>query len=156
MIEIQLGGKRGGVAIVDDSLTEALKYSWRQNSRGYVVTNLPRNGAKTQVQLLLHHLAIRKPSKGLVTDHINHDRLDNRSENLRHCTVAENQHNQDIGRSNTSGYKGVSFDAWARKYRAYIWLNKKSVKLGTFKTAEEAHEAYKQAAVKNFGEYAYA
>lgn len=153
-IEILLGGKKGGTALVDEADYEKVSgYSWRLNSRGYVITNLPRNGAKTQKQVLLHHLVLGKPENGLVTDHINHDKTDNRKTNLRICTKSQNAHNQGLSRNNTSGYKGVAYETRTNKYRAYIWFNKKSIKLGSFASAEEASTAYARAAKRYFGEY---
>lgn len=49
-------------------------------------------------------------------DHINHDGLDNRKENLRIVTNSQNGMNRRLTSANTSGYKGVSFDRGA--YRA--------------------------------------
>lgn len=42
----------------------------------------------------LHHNIIGKPENGLVVDHINRDKLDNRKENLRFVTRAENNINR--------------------------------------------------------------
>lgn len=40
------------------------------------------------------------------------------------------------------------------QWRAQIWVNKTSITLGYFNTPEEAHEAYKHASTKYFGEFA--
>lgn len=47
------------------------------------------------------------PSKNL--DHINGDKLDNRIDNLRECTVSQNAMNTAIRITNTSGFKNVHF-----------------------------------------------
>lgn len=44
-----------------------------------------------------------------VLDHINRNRLDNRIENLRVSTNSKNSQNMSIGKNNTSGYLGVTF-----------------------------------------------
>ena len=44
--------------------------------------------------------------------------------------------------NNTSGYKGVTWNKEAKKWRAQVWLNGKSIHLGTYATAEEAYAAY--------------
>ena len=44
--------------------------------------------------------------------------------------------------NNTSGYKGVTWNKEAKKWRAQIWTNGKSIHLGTYATAEEAYAAY--------------
>ena len=65
----------------------AARYSWNISSRGYVET------AKGPVRFL-HHLAVGVPAVGFEIDHINRDKLDNRSENLRHVTHAVNMQNR--------------------------------------------------------------
>lgn len=45
--------------------------------------------------------------KGLVCDHINHCRWDNRNENLRVATISQNNRNRTLGKRNTSGKLGI-------------------------------------------------
>ena len=47
--------------------------------------------------------------KGMVIDHINGDKHDNRLENLRACTVAQNIANSKMRSNNKSGVKGLRF-----------------------------------------------
>jgi len=68
-------------------------------------------------------------------DHINHNRSDNRVENLRIVTAQQNQWNR-------KDPKGYYFDKRKEKYHAYIIKNWKNIFLGLFDTAEEAHQAY--------------
>jgi len=77
-------------------------------------------------------------------DHINHDGLDNRFENLRIVSHKENLKNQKLNRANTTGYQGVHFQKNRNKYTAYIKINKKKINLGYFLTAEEAYKARKK------------
>ena len=87
-------------------------------------------------------------------DHINGNKSDNRISNLRLATASQNLSNKGITKSNTSGYKGVSFNRTKKKWMASIKVNKKSINLGYFLTPEEASEAYKAAAIKHHGEFA--
>jgi len=57
--------------------------------------------------LLFHHAIMGKPQKGKVVDHINHNGLDNRKDNLRLVTVAQNSQNKRVRKDSKSGYKGV-------------------------------------------------
>jgi hypothetical protein len=88
------------------------------------------------------------------TDHINHNKLDNRKENLRICTEAENVHNTRISRNNTSGYKGVTFHKRDKKWQTQIRSGQGKRYLGYFNTAEEAAKNYDEKAKEAFGEFA--
>lgn len=87
-------------------------------------------------------------------DHINGKRCDNRIENLRKATYQQNRRNSITNRDNKSGFKGVIWHKRDKKWMASIGTNKKSIFLGYFSTAEEAHNAYCVAAKKFFGEFA--
>ena len=52
-------------------------------------------------------------------DHINHNGLDNRKENLRICTNRQNSRNRKASKRNTSGIKGVSRHKLSNKWQAY-------------------------------------
>ena len=73
-----------------------------------------------------------------IIDHINGVRDDNRIENLRSVTYTDNARNRRIGKNNTSGNLGVSFNKRQQKWTAYITV-------GTFDTKEEALTARKAA-----------
>lgn len=86
-------------------------------------------------------------------DHINGNKLDNRIENLRECTIAQNMHNSKPNKNARIPYKGV----YLRKdgmYISEIHNNNKKFWLGSFKTAEDAAKAYDEAAIKMHGEFA--
>lgn len=66
---------------------------------------------------------------GMEIDHINHDRLDNRIENLRIVSRQENSVNLSKRIDNTSGIVGVSWSKRMGKWRARISVNKKEISL---------------------------
>lgn len=74
-------------------------------------------------------------------DHINGNSLDNRIENLRDITRAENNKNFRLSKRNKSGFIGVCFDKAKGKYRAEIGINSKAKFIGYFETAEQASKA---------------
>lgn len=75
-------------------------------------------------------------------DHINGNPRDNRLENLRVGTHAENGQNLKLAKNNTSGYMGVWFHKLRRKWAATIHAGGRKYHLGLFPTPELAHEAY--------------
>ena len=96
------------------------------------------------------------PPMGLI-DHKSTDKTDDRIENLREATYTQNSQNIGPRANNSAGLKGASrYDRPYNKakWRSTITVNKKRIFLGLFHTAEEAHEAYCEAAKKYHGEFA--
>ena len=75
-------------------------------------------------------------------DHINRIRDDNRIENIRECSNAENNQNRGISPLNTSGYPGVYWNKRQNQWHARIGVNNKRIHLGYFNTKEDAIKAY--------------
>lgn len=71
-------------------------------------------------------------------DHINGNGTDNRIDNLRTATNAENGKNQRLPRVNTSGRIGVCYDNHRKKWHARGKLNRTLKHLGYFDNFEEA------------------
>lgn len=122
---------------------------WKTNLRGHVkagdeagtireggyvqVRVAPRFYRAHQIIWLMHYGRIPK-----MIDHINGDPADNRIENLRECTNAENQMNNKLRKDNKSGYKGVCLHKASGKWRASIVVSGKQYSLGYYLTPEEA------------------
>jgi hypothetical protein len=87
-------------------------------------------------------------------DHRDGDGLNNRWDNIREATSAQNKHNRGVNKNNTTGFKGVYMDKRSGRYVAQITIDYKGYQLGRFYTAEEAHACYCAAAEKHFGEFA--
>ena len=73
-------------------------------------------------------------------DHINGIKDDNRIENLRPATKAENCRNIGIPKHNSSGIKGVSKAPKLETWRARLSINGKLFQVGGFNTKELASE----------------
>ncbi len=95
-----------------------------------------------------------KKGNNLKADHINHNTLDNRRNNLRTSTQIEQSRNRRITTRNTSGYKGVYYSRTNKNWVAQITIKGKTYHLGVFKTKEDAYAVYCAAARKHFGEFA--
>lgn len=76
--------------------------------------------------------------KGKYVDHINRDTLDNRDENLRVCSNADNLRNGNTRPNNTSGYKGVWWSKRASRWNAEIKVNYKKIVISGFKNFSDA------------------
>lgn len=87
-------------------------------------------------------------------DHIDGNRLNNNPSNLRLVDDFGNSRNSRSTKNKT-GYQGVSVSSGKNKnlYKSEIMIDGKRKYLGYFKTAEEAHEAYKLASIKLFKNY---
>ena len=137
-------GEEAGRTLVDlDDLDKVRGYRWNITNRGY---------AQSSRGIALHRLVMDCPD-GMVVDHINHDRLDNRKENLRICSIRQNTMNQGISKNNTSGVTGVSLDKKSNKWIAYIKVNYRQITLGRFSNIDDAIQARMDAEIEYFGEY---
>ncbi len=135
--------------IVDDVLYPILSmFSWRLTDNGYAVAPFKRRPIR------IHRLILGLGHGDLtIVDHINGQKLDNRIQNLRVCTRAQNNQNVGIKSDNRTGYKGVSLHG--KRYRAIVRINKKSINIGTFDCPLEAARAYDVAAKGIIGEFAW-
>ena len=87
-------------------------------------------------------------------DHINGNPSDNRIENLREATFAQNVWNTKNRRSNTSGQKGISLCKQTGRWACKFWVNGKVLWLGRFDSFELAKSAMDEARKIHHGEFA--
>lgn len=106
--------------------------------RGYIVLGI--DGARYYAHRLAILLMTGRPAVELV-DHIDGDKGNNRWANLREVTHAVNQQNQrEPSKNNRLGLLGVR--KFGKRFRSAITVDSAARHLGTFDTAQEAHEAY--------------
>lgn len=88
--------------------------------------------------------------------HKDRNRTNDRWNNLRLATHAQNMANRSVHSNNLLGVKGVRFDARMKRrpFRARIMVDGKPIHLGYFETQEAASGAYQAAAERHFGEFA--
>ena len=85
------------------------KHNWRVSNHNYAIAHRSRKdggGSIMMHQLICHNCQILP--EGMVTDHINRDRLDNRTFNLRIITLSENSRNSRH-KSTKHEFAGVTF-----------------------------------------------
>lgn len=123
--------------LLDDADREAFGiYRWSISGNGYVQRHhVIAPGKYTKIRL---HREITGFPEGVLIDHINGNKLDNRRANLRAVDDQGNAQNQRLTLKNSSGYRGVSWRAEARKWYAYATIDRKMISLGFF---DDVHEA---------------
>lgn len=154
MKEIDVG--HGLKTLVDDEDFEYLNqfnwYSKPHNYPGRYVSPKDKNR-----HALMSRMIMNAP-KGKFVDHADGNPLNNQRYNLRICTPTQNCQNRKLHINNIVGFKGVT--QYSRngkrenRWRARIRVNKKLIHIGYFDSPIMAHEAYKEASVKFFGEFA--
>jgi len=149
--------KNGMKAIIDAEDWDKVKdFTWNWG-RGVTAGSgyQPYVGASPSYssQILLHRFIMNTP-KGMHTDHINGNHLDNRKFNLRICTPQQNQFNSKKHKINTSKYKGVSWYKRDSCWRAYLNFNRKQLHLGYFNKELDAVKAYNKKAKEIYKEFA--
>jgi AP2 domain/HNH endonuclease len=150
---------KGQFALVDDDDFGRLSaYKWRaQFSRCtdsyYAARSSPMVNGKCDTILMHREIMSAKP--GEQVDHINHNTLDNQQRsNLRLCTARQNRANERMRSTNTSGYKGVSWDKSREKWLARTSVDGALKNVGRYATAREAAIAHDTVAVRHNGEFA--
>lgn len=151
---------QGQVALVDDADFDWLsKYKWHADWNRYTRTfyasrSVAIRGKSPQKIFMHREILGLHPGDRREGEHREPSRtLDNRRSNLRIATKIENARNRRRRRDNASGHKGVQQRS-SGMFRARIRVDGKLINLGTRKTAEEAHELYRQAATVHFGDFA--
>lgn len=143
---------QGAIAIIDREDFDKIKHrNWHLSKDHHGQDDTGAAGyarAQQNGKSLKMHRVIMNCPDGMEIDHKDHNRLNNRKNNLRICTSQDNAHNRRKFKS--SQYKGVTFNKHFGYYRAHI-----SISIGTYLTAEEAAHAYDKKAKELFGEFAY-
>lgn len=113
---------------------------------GYGYRKVMFAGVTYRAHRLVWAIVHGEPAKGFI-DHINHNKLDNRVENLREVSKTENLRNMKLSSRNTSGVSGVWLCKKTNKWRAEIRTKGKKHCLGRFESIEEAQEAREKAKI---------
>lgn len=117
------------IFLVDAEEWEKIKnITWHEGNNGYI-----QNKNRTTPFMLLHRV-ITKAEKGLVVDHINHNKKDNRKANLRVCTYSDNSLNHKTLPKGISKIKRGNLTFYAVQLKG---KSKKNYR-GCYKTYEEA------------------
>jgi len=115
-------------------------------------THVSVNGNKKLAHIVIWEMHYGPVPDGKDLDHCDTVKTNNRIGNLRPCSNDQNAWNTGIRKMNKSGFKGVAphKGAWVAQIRA----NGKNNYLGRFRSPEEAHAAYCEAAKEMHGQFA--
>ena len=127
-------------------------YCWYISTQGYLVSNISDT---KRTCLIMHRLIMEAGNYDIVVDHINHNKKDNRKENLRLVNRRENNWNRNIAIDSLSGRIGVHWDKSRNKWRATLKKDGKNHTLGRFDNLEDAIKAREKAEREYYGEYAF-
>lgn len=93
------------------------------------------------------------PPTGYYVDHKDRCKSNDRWDNLRLATPAENSRNRTPCARNKSGFVGVFWDNGNSKWGASIGLHSKDINLGRFDKFDDACDARIAAEIEHFGEF---
>jgi hypothetical protein len=109
------------------------------SSQGYPMFPTTREGAEQSLARFLLAPEGEKITRSLRADHINHDTLDNRMENLRLVTPSENLHNTAYNhRKPWSGQTGVRWHKQKQKWQVRLSIGGKDRSFGVYADLMEA------------------
>ena len=131
--------------ILNGALSNGFKSVGLTNSKGFQRFSYHRLAATEFVD---------NPQCKMHVDHIDRNKTNNCSYNLRWVTISENHMNRTKAANKSSSYKGVSFDKLKETWKAYIRYNTVKLCLGTFDDEDDAARAYNIKASELFGEFA--
>jgi hypothetical protein len=139
------------IDIEDLALVSGIKWTTSLEKHHRYATGNIKIG-KNYKGIKMHRLILGVSDKSVKIDHKNHNTLDNRKENLRISSNAQNMHNMTFTRNSTSGIKGITKKG--NRWECRIQLNGKRIQIGCFSSIEEALEARLKMENALYGEYA--
>lgn len=144
---------RGLVAMVSPQDAGLLSKRWFASGMYRNTMVVRGEGTRADRRRVLLSRVIVQPDAAFQVDHINCDGTDNRRQNLRQCSPAENARNRRKERGSANPSKGV-FQYPSGRFNAKIMVDGKRFNLGTYDTLPEAEQAYAQAALRLHGDFA--
>ena len=148
---------RGQYAIVDPEDFEQLnQYKWNCTHYGYAMRAVSVGSGKGKKQAAVYmHAAVCPAPKGMITDHINRNPLDNRKANLRPATQKQNVWNRKFAKEGgRSRHNGIRWDKNRQKWQVRLTIDGRRESFGYYADEAEAAKAYDRVARQYRGEFA--
>lgn len=118
---------------------------------GYIACKVNQRTYRVHRLIYLYHYGFLPK----YLDHINGIRHDNRIENLRECTISQNNMNSKLNKNNTSGIKGVHWDIRLKRWvvQVHCGATRKNQYFGIYKDLELAELVANEARKKYHKEF---
>lgn len=159
LIVVQRNGNTHEVLVSYESipLLEKLNYKWHvnynwSNDSFYAKATVYQGmlDGKPKYEIYRMNRILVNAKEGEYVDHINHNTLDNRLENLRITDNITNiLHRKSANKNSTTGVRNVSYDSKQDKYIVQLQVNGRNKTFGTYdnltdaeKLANELREKY--------------
>lgn len=142
-----------------DGLNLSWHLKWDNKTHSYYVkateTIRDNEGKRKQRTVHLHRYLTDVKDSLLYVDHINHDTLDNRNENLRIVNKKQNMFNRPSANRNSKlGVRNVYWCKTTNKWIVQIQIDGKNTVLGRFDELGVADDFAKKMRDKYYGEFA--
>lgn len=134
-------------AIIDPESLPLVEGKWWFYDGSYARRNIMVDGKHATIAM---HRVILPPSDGMIVDHINGNKLDNRRRNLRLITPSGNNINRVLQSNSHALYPGITWHKKTQKWTVRINIEKKGRYLGVFSDFNEAFRVRKEAEAKYY------
>ena len=142
---IKLNNSNDQVLVDHGNWYSLSNYNWVKCDKFY---------AKSTIKKEYMHRIIMNAKPDEKVDHINHNKLDNRKENLRISTSAQNNHNRPKSPTASSKYYGVCWNKRCKSWETFVHFNNKKYNCGYYSNEIHAAEAYNAKATELYGNFA--
>lgn len=150
----QIISSNGKTILVDDTDYPILsQFKWRaqQDHKTFYAVRMGKiNGKPACVRM--HRQILDFPAS--FVDHANRNGLDNRRQNLRLATNAQNQANAEKHRDSENPSKGVWWNKKRSRWLVRLTVAGKRTHIGYFRELPDAVSAYSKASVDAYGQFA--
>lgn len=153
---IYLSGQHSDKYVIVDSDDYIWLHQYKWHSVDGYAVRYYHNGNKNTLMCMHREIMGLKSGDTRVVDHINHNILDNRKENLRICSLSQNSCNRKPNSNKSHQYKGLIFcPKYIRKWKVIVRIKDLVIDGGRFKDIVMAAKRADQLARKYHGEFAY-
>lgn len=135
-----------------NSISYIKEFCWYRGNNGYAWATLPKKYRKhfNNKKLIGLHQLVCPCEKGCEPDHLDRNKLNNLTNNLKPKTRSENMMNIGLRANNKSGHTGVGWNKKLHKWYAEIKIQGKTMRLGLFDNINDAVKSYEDTKAKYY------